>query len=510
MSFDDHVTITVFMCMISFGVASIYFVSRLDLENSHFHEIAQCLSLSCILSTSGTVWAVVSQKVGFKRRIPYSAALLSALTVAILFGMIKRVTSFDASPCVMLTGILSLTLTFRIWWKRRNLKTSLLFLLLVQVFSMWVGFSVYGSGYQTPLFREILLVGEPPIDTLFHVSVANMLNTHGIPSTGLDGVPFLPYHFGSHWLFMQLSRFLDMDLLLFYNIGFPIIFVPLLLGSILMFALSYRSAFTENSESRSRLGSNYIFWIIIMVANTGFVPSKLHGGISHLISESYAVGLTAVFVFSSMMMSLYKTLESENMGRSYRLGIILLITIPSMLGIVGLCKVSLMILSFILIAYLSVRLNIIDGKIRLALAAFSLLVVIMMFRITIAPGAPGLSIEPFHYLRNYVPGEWWPYFLFLELAWSWLFICFRLLEENIKTLGSLWDSIVSRRIIDVECVFVISVVGSLPGLLLAIPGGSASYFSDFQRWLSVGLILACYPRVRNVLIGSLPGKSICC
>jgi hypothetical protein len=56
-----------------------------------------------------------------------------------------------------------------------------------------------------------------------------------------------------------------------------------------------------------------------------------------------------------------------------------------------------------------------------------------------------------------------------------------------------------RKILDVEIVTVVAVLGIIPGFVLHIDGGSAFYFSDIQRWLSVGLLMAgastLFPRV---------------
>ena len=82
---------------------------------------------------------------------------------------------------------------------------------------------------------------------------------------------------------------------------------------------------------------------------------------------------------------------------------------------------------------------------------------------------------------------------------SWVFILLRTREQGLATLGSIKDSIVSHKIMDVECVVVVSLAGLSPGLLMAIPGGSAAYFSDFQKWLSVGLILANMNRFKDML-----------
>ncbi|MFM6350166.1 MAG: hypothetical protein ACKPFK_34250, partial [Dolichospermum sp.] len=70
------------------------------------------------------------------------------------------------------------------------------------------------------------------------MSIAQMINHYGTPSTGLDGTPYIYYHYGSHWIAAQLSRFTSMPTFLVYNFGFPVLFVSLFLKVFVQFALS--------------------------------------------------------------------------------------------------------------------------------------------------------------------------------------------------------------------------------------------------------------------------------
>ncbi len=496
---DDLATMAVFSVMVSSGVAAIYYFSRLEFEDSHFSELTKCLSLSWFLTCSGPVWRILAPNTGIKRRIPDAAIYLSALLLMTILGMLTTFVSFDIELLVRAVGVMSLTATMFVWIKGFSWVSCLLFVTLSAPFSLWVGLVAFGSGYQTPLFNEMLLVGEPPIDTLFHVSVANMMNTYGTPSTGLDGIPYLPYHFGSHWLFAQFSRILKMDLLQFYNLGFPIIFIPFFLNSMLVFTLTYKVVFITESSSDGGLRSNYFFWIALILAHLGIVPAKIYGGNSQLISESYALGLTAFFLFSSIALHLWKIISTLNPNDSKLADVALFWTVGVMLAVVGLFKLSLMILSFIVTAYLTIRIGRFSQKFSLLFAAMNALIFVLVINSTISSDTPGLALEPFHYIRNFVQQEWWPWFPIFELFWSWVFILLKTHELGLTKLGSLKDAIISNKIVDVECVVVVSLTGLLPGLLMAIPGGSAAYFSDFQKWLSICLIMANLDRFMGIM-----------
>jgi hypothetical protein len=77
------------------------------------------------------------------------------------------------------------------------------------LFGCYAAGSIWGGGFETPLFVQSLCNGYAHIDTLFHITLANMLRTYGACSTGLDGLPHVLYHFGSHWAFARVSNLLD-------------------------------------------------------------------------------------------------------------------------------------------------------------------------------------------------------------------------------------------------------------------------------------------------------------
>jgi hypothetical protein len=89
-----------------------------------------------------------------------------------------------------------------------------------------------------------------------------------------------------------------------------------------------------------------------------------------------------------------------------------------------------------------------------------------------------------------VPRPWWAFFVLAQLFWSVLFVVLRLRQENARTVGDVMAAVRERRIIDAEIVAAVALAGILPGFILHIDGGSAFYFSDIQRWMSLGLLLS--------------------
>src|SRR6185503_19421922 len=98
------------------------------------------------------------------------------------------------------------------------------------------------------------------------------------------------------------------------------------------------------------------------------------------------------------------------------------------------------------------------------------------------------GISPLHFMRFDAHQGWQQFFPLIHLLWTWVYVWFRVREENIRDFAALKTAARSGRIIDVEVLLVIAVLGFLPGEIISIHGGSAVYFSDVQRWLVLAFI----------------------
>jgi hypothetical protein len=111
------------------------------------------------------------------------------------------------------------------------------------------------------------------------------------------------------------------------------------------------------------------------------------------------------------------------------------------------------------------------------------------FRFTADPASARVSgFVPFGFLRWNVEPQWWPYSWAILYLWAWAFAAVRIAEERIHTLGGLARACAQRKLLDVEFLFVVALVGALPGLLT---GFSATYFfSEYHHWPAVALLLS--------------------
>lgn len=77
----------------------------------------------------------------------------------------------------------------------------LIFLLLYPKLIHPGGYGFYTSSQILP----ILYNGSFDNDISFHLAIAEMIKNYGIPSTGIHGIPFLNYHWGSHYFLAMVG-----------------------------------------------------------------------------------------------------------------------------------------------------------------------------------------------------------------------------------------------------------------------------------------------------------------
>lgn len=103
--------------------------------------------------------------------------------------------------------------------------------------------SLYGRGYHHWFFTEAAARGEGILDTYFHAAVSESILQLGVPSTSIDGSPYLPYHWLSHALYGRLAATIGVNSFAFYHLFYPALFVPL--GVKFLYAFGHRFLPTE-------------------------------------------------------------------------------------------------------------------------------------------------------------------------------------------------------------------------------------------------------------------------
>jgi hypothetical protein len=394
--------------------------------------------------------------------------------------------------------------------------------LFALLMGLYAAGSIWGGGFENPLFVANLCNGYAHIDTLFHATLANMLRTYGTCSTGLDGLPHVLYHFGSHWVFARFSNLLDLPVIDFYNLAYPVIFAPFVIFSLLTFAVSIAETWRgpgrppENSRSESDrptkaaktsvpqsfndpLDAGFrepglLFWFVVAAGVIGVLP--LGSGIEPVAraapifaSESYGLAIAVALLGIAAISALSRDIATAPQMRSIDvlLGFLFFCTLPA---VVGLLKISVMMLLSAAAAWFFIRLRLYRCKVTAPSFVIGLGVLYCGFLFTYNPEYGQLAgFAPFSALKALVGFTWWSYYWLFCYAWTLVFVVLRLREEGARTIGEIWSAFRERRLLDVELVLIVAVLGSVPEILLR-DYSSTHYFAIDQQWFALGLTLA--------------------
>jgi hypothetical protein len=463
-------------------LAAIYWISRIGFVNP-LMPVAETLGVSLFLIASPP-W--ISR--GIRNRkwwTSQSAIALACIALTMFAGVVAHRTGLSAVIVFAFVGFTVALWTLARWLRKGSIGNSLLFVVGAVVFTIWCAGVIWGSRYKMPLFWETLtLRGNIHHDTFYYASLANMLETYGTPSTGLDGIPLVHYHFGSPFLFAKWSDLLGVDVLSFYSLGYPVIVLPLFFSALLTLAVEVRGIFTAQ---QTPLRSDWRVWLLFLAATVGFIPTSALDALAvwnsnAFISESYLIGMP-VFMF---------ILGAGVAAREKLPRVFLWVFLPLMLSVAGFLKISLMILGFAVALYLAVRLRLYRQPKVVIGALIAAILVANTYMIVSLPAQNG-GFSPFHFMRYDALQGWQQFFPLIHLLWTWVYVWMRAREEGIGDFAALRTAVRARRTIDVEILLVIAILGFLPGEIVSIHGGSAVYFSDVQRWLALAFIIARLP-----------------
>lgn len=339
---DDRATIAALGTVTAATIATLYYLSRWGFDNPA-RPILATLGLSLFVSaTPFVVWRLVTRS-HYAEPEPWwrthPALALAAIGITALAGMLVPATGWNAAVVLGVAGFASGLVALVIWMRHGGKGTNLLFLMGTIVFATWACGVAWSTRYKTPVFWETLAYkANVHHDPLYYVSMANNMRTHAVPSTGLDGVPYTPYHYGSAWLNSQWAYLADSDVLAFYSLGPSVIVIPLFFSAILLLAVEVRKAWRSSVTDRERpLRSDYAAWLFLLAATIGVIPSSgldamgiwnLHA----MISESYVIGIPVFLLVMATAVAYWRRKVS-----SHRLGdiLFLLVFAPGMLVVAG-------------------------------------------------------------------------------------------------------------------------------------------------------------------------------
>jgi hypothetical protein len=398
--------------------------------------------------------------------------------------------------------------------------------LFALLMGLYAAGAVWGGGFENPLFVENLCNGYAHIDTLFHATLANMLRTYGACSTGLDGLPHVLYHFGSHWVFARLSNLLDVPVIDFYNLAYPVIFCPFVTFSLLTFAVSIAEIWRGPGRALERTGPEtgrspkatkaavlqsapapldggfrgmgLLFWFVAAAGVIGVLPlgsaiEPVARAAPIFVSESYGLAIAVALLGIAAVSSLSRDIATAPEMRSMDV-LLAFLAICVLPAVVGLLKISVMMLLSAAGLWFFVRMRLYSCKVTAPSFLIGLGVLYCGFLFTYNPAYGEVAgIAPFNALKTLVGFTWWSYYWLFCYAWTLIFVVLRLREERTRTLGEVGTAFRERRLLDVELVLIVAGLGSVPEILLR-DYSSTHYFAVDQQWLALGLTLACVLR----------------
>lgn len=499
MADESFGTVVVCSSVAAIVIGAVYWMSRSGFSNP-VAPVLRTVGFSLFLiSFPHSVRHLIALRTGkYSWLSSYCFLWLVALAFTAAAGRIAGEGSVSSGAVLGVAGAIAFVLTLISWLQRESPRTSAAIIGGSGAFALWTSGVVWGRIYKNPLFFENLAVsGVVHHDSLPLMAFASMLRTYGSASTGLDGLPYTAYHWGSMWLFAQWSNLLGVDSLDFYQLAFPVIAIPLFFGAIL--AVATEIGRLSGTAARGPL-SGVRPWLVLLVASVGVIPVSAMDSMgvwtsNVVISESYTVAVPVALLLLATAFVFWKTRGNKVTDSFFVLAIF-----PLGIVALGYVKISLMVLGFGLSLYLGFRLRLYRHPLFAAAGVVLVLLVFLTYGRVSQP-AHNEGFAAFDFLNAFVPRPWWPFFFVIHLLWSWVFVVLRLRYEGVRTLGDLYAAIRERRLLDAESVVVIAAAGIAPGLAVHIDGGSAFYFSDVQRWLSVALLVAA----ANVLM--LPNRT---
>jgi hypothetical protein len=491
----DLLSISIFFAIVAFVLSGIYYLSRWGFSNP-LEPILKTLSIILFLLfipffSQVIVTKILKKLVVKEKWLSFIPVILYGFLSLLIAGLITQIFGFNLYPIIALIGFIAFLTGVFAWCKQGSWKHKLFLIILAGFFAVWVAGILWGGRYLKPLFEENLSVGigEGTLDTLYLSTTSQMIATYNIPSTGLDGIPYLKYHYGSQWIFAQISSLLGISPLQFYQLGYPIIFVPFTYFCMLTFVLYLRQKLNPLVVKKP-VQIDYNFWLIFIGANIGVLPlqiqrtTAIHNG-RQLYSESNGVALEILFLLFLIILFAIKTSEKIRVYNK-NTWFVFLIILPIFTAVLGFIKISFAAIILVLAGYFFLRLKLYQRFFFWVSLGETITAFLIAFILVSKPMPSGFS--PLNFIRANVT-DWEAFWFLVYFFWSWLFIISWLKKQNITNLQEFKCAFIKHDTVLVEIVVVVVIAGLLPGIFINL-GGNAWYFSDIQKWIALSFLLA--------------------
>ena len=324
--------------------------------------------------------------------------------------------------------------------------------------------SLNSAGLYTP---EQSLLGTLNHDTSFHTAITYTIQNFGVPSTALDGIVPIKYHFGSHFWFAALGKMAVSKPQFSYGAGVPIVLAPMLLMALLL--------------SATALDGGRKQFVGYLIAGLGIIfLSDLIGWNSYYISEAYGFGLIGLLLVLPLLAFVADGALSKNVTLA-------LIAALAAIPLLFVLKVSVGALWAGALGWVVLRRFGLSARGMAACAAAGVLLIAVA--LVLAPSVHDYRatdshlIVPFYFFR-----------LFPAAGLACFLIPCVLLFSKTRLYGGhgLRATFADKSDLMFEAAMAVTIAGAIPPLLGTPQDSALWYFLNVAQWIAMALLVARY------------------
>ncbi|MEO5904520.1 MAG: hypothetical protein ABIQ55_10940, partial [Gemmatimonadaceae bacterium] len=194
----DRLTAATFAGITSILLGLLYWMSRIGFANP-IRPVAISVGIALFVIALPAVMTSFRQS-AFGATEEWWGSQMVIMLVAFAFtalaGFAVHVVHVNAGVPIALIGTVSFVVVFFRWLRGSTLLPAAGVVVFASVMAVWIGGVTWGTRYKTPVFWETIgNRGNVHHDPLYNVAIANMMRAYGKPSTGLDGLAYIPYHY---------------------------------------------------------------------------------------------------------------------------------------------------------------------------------------------------------------------------------------------------------------------------------------------------------------------------
>lgn len=346
----------------------------------------------------------------------------------------------------------------------------------------------YSKDAYSPIAEQVIAFFEKPyeilLDATYHSSVAKMIQSYQVLTTGVEGVVSMDYNVVSHWLFAQLSLLFGSSVPDFYHLLNPIIFFPFFIYTFLALLCQvyvyFLGFFPEKNLTKL---FSVAFWIGLLCLLFP-IPDSIYArgllGLHFVQSPVYTPALAFLWCFVGVCLSYFQKPNSSVL--------FLWVVFPVFLFLVSYTHVAAGVALVSGTGYVFLRFQLfkfgrywlwIFLQVGILFLAYWLTAEVN-FLGKVKSSEGGLDWFFFFRQEGFV---WWDFILGLYLP--------LLLITAIQWKKISLSNPINNQAFFLELVWAVALGGLMPNIVLVLHGSTGMYFMSVQRLLA-GLILLAY------------------